>query len=121
MKAVAIKRGTEVVLKVNGAVAGGVKSIVCKRNSKYIDIEEFLSDKPKHRIARKGYEITVVMDYVEDNLLMNCDSVESIELCFDGRVERYSGCVVEAAEEKISAAGKIENVINISAEEREVL
>lgn len=121
MDKVILKRNRDVTVKLNGAVLGGVKSVTCKDKNNYIDIAVFLTDIPEYRVARKSYALTLVTDCVDDNMPSREDGVQSIELLIDGKIEKYSGCIVEGVEKRINASGAIENVITVNAQEREVL
>ncbi len=117
----AFEKGENITLKLNSEVLGGVRKAVFKTKNSYTDIGSFLTDIPVYRTSETGYTVTLTMDCSADNPFDENIKFESLMVISDGRTVEYTGCTVENAETSIGAAGTIERVVTISADERNVI
>lgn len=110
-------KGNDVVISLNDIVLGGVSSAVCYKNTKFVDIMQFLTDVPVHRTAQNSYAVTLTMNFENKNPFENSENF-GMKFSDNSKTVEYKGCFVSSIESKINAVGAIENVVKISAKER---
>ena len=55
-------KGSDLTIKLNGEVLGGVQKAVCSTKKTFSDIKEFLTDIPVARVEDKRYEIILTLN-----------------------------------------------------------
>lgn len=117
MPVVALNKGSDLTISVNGEVLGGVKALrrVTENKSEGI-IYQFLTDKPVARVESKRYTLELVFHCSGPCVLDN--AVNSICVCGKDKTELYTHCTVEKLERTAEADGAVEYRAVIAAEER---
>ena len=110
-------KGNNVVISLDDIVLGGVSSAVCYKNTKFVDIVQFLSDAPVHRTAQNSYTVTLTMNFKNKNPFENSEDF-IIKISDNSKTIEYKGCFVCSIESKINAVGAIDDVVTISAKEK---
>lgn len=111
--------GSEVRVRVNGSVVGGVLSAVCKTENNLIIIEEFLTEKPVYSAPSPSFIIELKTHADPDGIFIE-DGFETISFECGGKTVEYSGCAVSKKESRLSSRGNIEYSVVISAGNRSV-
>ena len=113
------EKGDDLLIRVNGAVLGGVKKLRRTVKNDPQGIYRFLTDKPVIRLDRKRYELEFFMNCGE-----SCpfeDDVTSISVNDGRKTEIYTLCNVKRLRSTAHRRGDIEYHAVISADERSVL
>lgn len=108
-------------LRIDAAVLGAVKCAECKEENYYIDIGEFLTDKPVCRVPKSRYKITLDMELGEDNPFVEARCFEQLELVLKNKIVRFCDCSVESTKTVVRTTGSIEIKVCINAESRDVI
>lgn len=110
-------KGNDVVISLDDIVLGGVSSAVCYKNTKFVDIMQFLTDVPVHRTAQNSYIVTLMMNFENKNPFENSEDFV-MKFSDNSKTVEYLGCFVSSIESKINAVGAIEDIVTVSAKER---
>lgn len=113
------EKGTDCMIRVNGEIAGGIYQLKRKTENKAEGIYEFLTDKPVAAIPQVTYILEFSMKSGVNRFFE--DTIESIEICGKGRVERYTVCAVKSVESTTLPRGDVTYTVKVSAGERSVL
>lgn len=111
-------KGSDLTVKLNGEILGGVQKAVCSTKKTFSDIKEFLTDIPVARVEEKNYEIILTLNTQSFNEI---EAIESLEFSDSAKTVTYSKCNVDETQTAINAKGNIEYRVTISSEMRNVL
>lgn len=116
--AAVFERGSDLTVRVNGHILGGVCKLWRTVRREEGEIREFLTDKPVAVTPKERYliklELRRTAEYPFDG------AVEEVSVSGGGRTEIYSLCTVEQAESCAAARGDTEYTVMIAARERSV-
>lgn len=112
-------KGSDLIVKINSDIIGGVRKIVCKEENAYTNIASFLTDIPVHRVDEKKYSLILTFDCSENTLYFD-ENITSVDFLTKNKVERFTKCVVKSFEKYITPSGVIEGVLTVGADERTV-
>lgn len=110
-------KGSDLVIRLNGDILGGVQKAVCSTKKTFSDIKEFLTDIPVTRVEEKKYEIVLILNAVSFDEI---EKVESLEFSEFSRTVVFSMCNIEESQAVINSRGNVEYKVIISAEMRNV-
>lgn len=112
------EKGSDLEVRVNGTVLGGVTELRRRVKRSANEIREFLTDKPKAVIPSEVFYIVLKLRrtafYPFDG------GIGFVDIISGSRRERYSMCTVLKAESRAFARGEAEYTVVIEAEERSV-
>lgn len=111
-------KGSDLTIKLNGEVLGGVQKAVCSTKKTFSDIKEFLTDIPVARVEDKRYEIILTLNIQSSE---DFESVETLEISNSAKTVKYTKCNVDETQTTVNAKGNIEYRVIISSEMRNVL
>ena len=110
-------KGSDLTIKLNGEMLGGVQKAVCSTKKSISDIKEFLTDIPVVRVEEKSYEIILTLNTPS---LDEIESIESLEFTDSSKILVYTKCNVEDVQSTINSKGNVEYRVIISSEMRNV-
>ena len=55
-------KGSDITIKLNGEVLGGVQKVVCSTKKTFSDIKEFLTDIPVARVEENRYQLVMTLN-----------------------------------------------------------
>ncbi len=115
---VEFEKGSDLTVRVNGTVLGGVIELQRTVKRSTDEIMEYLTDKPKAVIASEIYYIILKL---RRTAFYPFDSgIGYVEVFSGNRTERYSMCTVLKAGSSALAHGEAEYTVVIEARERSV-
>lgn len=112
------EKGENLMLRVNGAVLGGVSELRRTEKCQWDGIYTYLTDKPVAKIPSKKYYIEITLCRGEDYPFDG--TVDSLSISDGERTETYSMCSVEKAESRAGARGEVVYTVTVAAEERSI-
>lgn len=112
------EKGENLMLRVNGAVVGGVSGLRRIEKCQWDGIYTYLTDKPIAKIPSKKY-------YIEITLLRGegfpfDGNVDNLSVSDGARTETYYMCEVEKTESSAGARGEVIYTVTVAADERSV-
>ena len=114
-----VEKGGDLLVRVNGAVLGGVKELKRSVKNEPYEIHQFLTDKPVARLVRKTYELEFDLRCGEACPFE--DDIVSISVKDRQKTEIYTLCAVKKLGSSAHRTGDVEYHAVVSAEERSVL
>ena len=115
----AFEKGSDLLIRVNGEILGGVKKLKRAVKTDTEGIYQFLTDKPVARWQKKTYELELWLRCAGDCVL--ADTVHSVCVSDGDKTELYTLCAVKCLESTAQARGAVEYHAVIDAAERSVL
>ncbi len=113
------EKGSDLLVRVNGTVLGGVTALCRTMRQSQKEIYEYLTDKPVAVIPEKMYYIQIKLnrsaEYPFDG------DISCVEIAGGGRIERYTSCFVHREKSDVLPRGETEYTVTIEARERSVL
>ena len=113
------EKGSDVLVRVNGTVLGGVTDLRRTMKRSHTEIHEYLTDKPVAVIPENVYYIQIKLnrspEYPFDG------NVSFVEITGSGRTERYTSCFVREENSKALPRGETEYTVTVEAGERSVM
>jgi hypothetical protein len=110
-------KGSDLVIKFNGEVIGGVQKVVCSTKKTFSDIKEFLTDIPVARVEENRYQLVMTLNIPS---LDEIKEIESIEICHTSKRLVYTKCNIDETQTMINAKGNLEYKMMVSSEKREI-
>ncbi len=112
------EKGSDLLVRVNGNVLGGVTALRRTMRQSQKEIHEYLTDKPVAVIPEKLYYIQIKLnrsaEYPFDG------DLSFVEIVGGGRTERYTSCFVQREKSDVLPRGETEYIVTIEARERSV-
>ncbi len=115
----AFDKGNDVLIRVNGAVLGGVLKLKRTVKTDADNIGQFLTDKPVARLESRAYTVELWLRCEGGCVFEN--AVSSLSVSDADKTEIYTLCTVKSLESTAQARGTVEYHAVISAAERSVL
>ena len=113
------EKGSDVLVRVNGTVLGGVTALRRTMKQTQKEIYEYLADKPVAVIPEKMYYIQIKLNRSEEYPFD--ENLSFVEIVGGGRIERYTSCFVRRERSDVLPRGETEYTVTIVARERSVL
>ena len=110
-------KGSDITIKLNGKVFGGVQKVVCSTKKTFSDIKEFLTDIPVARVEENRYQLVMTLNTPS---LEEIKEIESLEICDKSKRLIYTKCNIDETQTMINARGNLEYRVNVSSEKREI-
>lgn len=114
------EKGSEVVIKLNEKILGGVYRAVCEIENTFTDIGSFLEAKPVCRIPETTRRIVLETDFQNADVFEEKTSFEIISFTTKNKIIVFEGCTIESVDITVLPNDKIKYVIKISAEESRI-
>lgn len=110
-------KGSDLVIKLNGDILGGVQKLACSTKKTFSDIKEFLTDIPVARVEENRYQLVMTLNTPS---LEEIKDIESLEICDKSKRLVYTKCNIDEAQIMINPKGNLEYRVTVSSEKREI-
>jgi len=110
-------KGSDLTIKLNGEILGGVQKVVCSTKKTFSDIKEFLTDIPVARVEENRYQLVMTLNTPS---LEKVGEIESLEFYDLAKTVIYTKCNVDETQTTVNSKGNVEYRVIISSEMRNV-
>jgi hypothetical protein len=116
-----LAKGENILIKINGTIAGGLTSIVCSDISTCTSIKTFLTDEPVYNVVSCSYKIVITANCNAEDVLIDFRNIKTIEVIDSDTQSKYSDCFVDNIKTTINAKGVPESIVTIISYKRSVI
>ena len=111
-------KGSDVIIRVDGDILGGVTKLRRTVRSEAQGIYEFLTDRPVARLPRQTYILELWLKGRGGCVFEN--EIHTVTVTAKGKTEAYTGCAVTSLQCTALPRGDVEYAVTVEAEERSV-
>lgn len=113
-------KGSDLTIRLNGEVLGGVKRANCTVCNSAREIKEFLTDKPFESIVESSFIVLLEMNCTAAEFFDDKYSFDTLEISDGQKCVKYSSCRITQIKSEITADKSVEYKVEITAEKRSV-
>lgn len=117
-------KGSDVVIRANSAIVGGIEKAVITENTQSDDIYQFLTDEPVASMYSSVYELKLYVNTEGFSAFDGKDTLSEVVIINGENGEtvfKYLNCLIEKKQVEISAPNELEYVVTVKSREKEVV